>query len=851
MRIISILFALLLGTSLHAQLGDTLDKPGVIQSSLVPKSLIPPAIPLSPKEALKSFKVQKGYHLELVASEPLIEDPVAIQFGPDGRCWVVELRGYMLDFDATGEDMPTGRIVVLSDRDENGQYTKSTVFVDNIIMPRALQLVADGVLVGAPPYLKFWRDSNGKGKADSGLLIADDFGIQVDPKRPELANPERSPNSMLWALDNWIYSAGYTKKFKYFKGQWSTGQTTFRGEWGLSQDNFGHLYHNSNSDQLRADVIPSLYLGRNPNYSRALGTNVLVAENQLVWPIRVTPGTNRAYRPETMRDGKLKEFTAACAPWIYRASDLPAEFYGNAFVCEPAANLIKRNIVSYPNGTVASKEAYFKEEFIASVDERFRPVNLTTGPDGGLYIVDFYRGLIEDKISLTSYLRSQAEDRDLTKNPHMGRIYRVVADNQKPKAFPRLDLESTTQLVAELSETNAWRSETAQRLLIEKDDDSILPLLRHQALYDSSASGRLHALCTLEGLSGSDSSTLTGCLRDPEAYVRTAALRISEPLLKGGQNSELLAAVLKLKDDLSNEVQQQLVLTLGEIGDLKLDLVSASIAKANPNNTYILDALFSGIYGREYALLDALVKDPSFKEATLQNHKIISGLAKGTTNSRNTQNVTKLILLTSISNEFQSQAMIEGIASSTEVSPLKQLTLPSESPELISIVERTNPTTKTALNRINRSIVWAGKKGAIAAYVPPALTSAEQKRFETGRTLFTGTCSACHQTHGRGLEGLAPPLAESEWVNGPATRMIRVAINGAHGPIKVAGRSYNLDMPPFGILSDEQIACILTYARREWGNTGTPVDTGLVTQIRKTIGDRKEPWTQPELLKIK
>jgi len=844
-------FLLLIYSSLNAQLGDVSDKLGVTQKSLVPRELIPEAIPLSPKEALKSFIVAPGYHLELVASEPLIESPVAIQFGPDGRCWVVEMRGYMLDFDGTGEDLPTGRVVVLSDRDEKGQYRKSDIFIDNLILPRALQLVADGILIGAPPYLKFWHESKKLGKADSSTVISEDFGIQVNPRRPELANPQRSPNNLLWALDNWIYSGGYTKKFKYVKGKWITGQTTFRGEWGLSQDNFGHLFHNSNSDQLRADVIPSLYLGRNPNYSRALGTNVLVVENQFVWPVRVTPGTNRAYKPETMRDGKLKEFTAACAPWIYRANDLPAEFYGNAFVCEPAANLIKRNIVSYPNGTITSKEAYVEKEFIGSTDERFRPVNLTTGPDGGLYIVDFYRGLLEDKVSLTSYLRKQVEDRDLLKSSNMGRIYRVVADNQKPQVFPRLDLESIPQLATELSQTNAWRSETAQRLLIEKADESIFPLLRHQALYDSSPSGRLHALCTLEGLSGADSSTIIACLRDPEAYVRTAALRISEPLLKHGQNNELLAAVLKLKDDLSYEVQQQLVLTLGEVDDLKVDLICVSIAKTNPNNTFILDALFSGIYGREYALLDTLVKEPSFKDATVQNRKILSGLAKGTTNSRNPDNVSKLLLLASLSDEFRSQAILDGIASSTEVTPSKQLTLSQVSPALISMVDRANPAVKNTIYRINRSIVWEGKKGAVAAYIPPALTSAEQIRFETGRTLFTGTCSACHQTHGRGLEGLAPPLAESEWVNGPATRVIRVAINGAHGPIKVAGRTYNLDMPPFGILSDENIASILTYVRREWGNTGTPVDTALVAQIRKTIGDRKEPFTQPELLKVK
>ena len=851
MRLFIILLIVTVAAPLRAQLGDAIDKPGVVQKSLVPKELIPPAPALSPKEALKTFKVAAGYHLELVASEPLIEDPIAIQFGPDGRCWVVEFRGYMLDFEATGEDLPTGRIVVLSDRDANGQYHKSTIFVDNIVLPRALHLVGDGILVGAPPYLKFWRDSKGTGKADTSITLADDYGIQVDPKRPELSNPERAPNSILWALDNWIYSCAYTKRFKYVQGQWLTDQTTFRGQWGLSQDNFGHLYHNSNSDQLRADVIPSLYLGRNPNYARAQGTNVLVAENQFTWPARVTPGTNRAYKPETMRDGKLKEFTAACAPWIYRANDLPVEFYGNAFVCEPSANLIKRNIVSYPNGSIASKEAYHQMEFIASVDERFRPVNLTTGPDGGLYIVDFYRGLIEDQISLTSYLRHQAEDRDLIKNPHLGRIYRVVADNQKPKPFPRLDLETPSQLVADLADSNSWKSETAQRLLVEKGDLSVVTELKHEALYNPSASGRLHALCVLEGLNSADVKTLSSCLHDPEAYVRTAAIRISEPLLRGSQKSEILPRLLELSKDTSNEVQQQMVLSLGEAKEITADLACVKIAQENPKNVYLLDALFSGIYERELPLLKAVLADASFKEHSVENQKIVSGLAKGITNSRSTQAVSELLALTSAADEFYTQSLLDGIAASTEVSPVKQLTLTKESPELVSLTEHGTTQAKHVLVRINKSIVWPGKVGATLAAPPPALTAEEQVRFETGRTLFTGVCSACHQVHGRGLEGLAPALADSEWVNGSASRPIRVVINGAHGPLRVAGRSYNLDMPPLGVLSDDQIACILTYVRRAWGNTGSPVTQAYVAQVRKELGDRKEPWTQPELLKVK
>ena len=315
-----------------------------MQKTLVPADKIPPAPALSPEEALKTFKLAPGIKLELAAAEPLVQEPVAITFGPAGRMWVVEMRGYMPDLDGNGEDAPVGRIVVLTDRDGDGRFDESKVFIDQLVLPRAIALVGDGVLVGAPPELLFLRDTDGDGKADKKEVVATDYGVRVDPKRPHLANPERAPNTLMWAFDNWIYSTAYTKRFRYVNGEWQTGGAMFRGQWGQSQDDFGRFYHGSNSDSLRVDVIFSDYLNRNPNYTRLAGTNVNGAENQLVWPARVNPGINRGYRPEMLRDGKLKEFTAACGWWVYRG-DLMPEFAGNLFVAEPSANFVRRTLL--------------------------------------------------------------------------------------------------------------------------------------------------------------------------------------------------------------------------------------------------------------------------------------------------------------------------------------------------------------------------------------------------------------------------------------------------------------------------------------------------------------------------
>jgi hypothetical protein len=286
-------FVLFLSFNLHAQIGDKSDKPGEIQKSLVPPELIPPAPVLSPDEALRSFKLQPGFRIECVASEPLVEDPVVAAFDPDGRLWVVEMRGYMPDLDGNGEDAPIGRVVILTDSHGDGKMDKRTVFIDGLVLPRALAFAGDGVLIGAPPHLWFCRATKGDDHADQKIEITSDFGVAVDPKRPQLANPERAPNSLLWGLDNWIYSAAYMTRLRFQNGTWIHGLTIFRGQWGLSQDESGRLFYDSNSDQLRYDAIPAQYLGRNPNLLHPAGNNVNAAENQLCWPARVNPGVNR------------------------------------------------------------------------------------------------------------------------------------------------------------------------------------------------------------------------------------------------------------------------------------------------------------------------------------------------------------------------------------------------------------------------------------------------------------------------------------------------------------------------------------------------------------------------------
>lgn len=841
-------------TGLKAQIGDNWEKPGFVQVPLVPANQIPPAPVVPAEQAVKEFKLAPGFRIELVAAEPLVQDPVQIQFGPDGRMWVVEMRSYMPNLDGAGEEMPTGRISVLTDTDGDGSYDQSKIFLDNLVMPRAFFLTRDGALVGAPPHLWHYRDTDGDGVADEKVDVALDFGVQTDPERPFLANPERAPNSLVWGHDNWIYVGAYTKRFRFRDGAWENTPTVFRGQWGLSQDDFGHLFHNSNSDSLRVDLINASYLSRNSHYPRLAGTNVQAADNQLVWPDRVTPGINRGYRQDFLRpNGRLREFTAACAPWIYRADLFPEEFYGNAFIAEPSAHLIKRKVLHTVQGEITGRDAYDQVEFLTSRDERFRPVNLTTGPDGALYVVDLYRGILQHRISLTTYLRGQIESRGLEDHIHLGRIYRIVPEDKKPKSEkPRLHQEKPSDWVRHLSHPNSWWRETAQQLLVERGDKTVVSALREVAVKGKVATGRVHALWTLSGLESADRATLEKALRDTSPLVRAAALRISEPFIQGPDRIELLSDFKHWRDDPSAEVRLQWVLSAGEAKTPEMDKKMAEVVRWHPQQTLLQDALYSGIAGRELVLLETLLQDVAWAAREPGANVVLNGLVRGLVATRDPEQINRVLELAAGVAFFEKarlDSILEGFA--TDVMQIsKRPIVVAKEPEGLAALRQTTASAAT-LARIDSMVIWQGKKGVRPEVLPKAFTPEEQALFDNGKTLYTGICAACHQADGRGFEGLAPQLVDSEWVQGMPERLVRIVLHGARGPIRVAGKTFVGDMPGLGVLSDHDIASILTYTRHEWGHTASPITVEQVKTIRADSSARKDAWSQEELMLIK
>jgi len=725
---------------MFAQQGD---KKGEVQASRIPKEKIPPAPPLAPDEALKQFKVQPGFKVELVASEPMIQVPTVLQFDPDGRLWVVEMRGFMATPEGVGETNPTGRISILEDTDGDGRMDRSKVFLDCLVMPRAFLLVHGGALVCEPPKLWFYPIKNDQ--PGERVLVASDFAKDADPTLGVRMNPEHSGNSLLLAMDNWIYSLYHPFRYRLIEGKWQREPVPQRAQWGLSQDDFGRLYYTSNSDQLRGDMVPSHYFGAKVK-QKLPGIGFQVAKDQTTWPARVNPGVNRGYQTGTLRDdGTLAKFTAACGTCIYRGDIFPQDAYGNAFICEPSGNFVRRNVLSEQDGLVSAKNACSNSEFLASTDELFRPVNIANGPDGALYIADMYHGIIQHRFFLTSYLREQARDRDIDKVIDKGRIWRVVPDGKMPQPATPLTGLSPADLVKQLEHANGWRRDTAQRLLVERRDTTAVEALKSIAASAANPASRLHALWTLEGMNALDDTAIAAALKDSQGKVRAAGIRLSERSFKQTSNPIAAATALSEKlisfaSDSSADVQIQLALSLSSLP---------------PND---------------------------------QAKAALAGLAKGS-------------------------GLVRDAAAYTLAS-------------------------------------FEPVKADAVATAARALTPDEKRRFDAGKGMYEATCLACHQVHGMGQIGLAPPLVGSEWVSGSEGRLIRIIIHGLRGPIKVKGENYEMDMPSLGVLDDEQIAAALTYIRREWGHGYEPVTPAAVKKVRDDTAAREDAWTMGDLIKI-
>jgi glucose/arabinose dehydrogenase len=560
---------------------------------------------LSPEDALKTFYMPPGYRVELVASEPLIQEPVALDWDTDGRLWAVEMPGFMANITGSNEHDPIGRVVVLEDTDGDGRMDKRTIFADGLVLARSLKILDRGVLVAEPPNVWLMRDTTGDLRMDTKELVTNQYG------RFE-GDPQNNANGFYWGLDNRMYTAGQADiQLRLKDGVFEVQKTLQRGEWGVSQDDGGRTYRNTNESALHVDLVPTSYYARNPNLVRTRGSYERLADDNselnTVWPVRPNPGTNRAYQTGIDReDGSLARFTSVCAPLVYRGDRLPAELYGNVFVAEPAANLVSRIALADDGKALRARKAYDRGEFLASTDERFRPVYLSNAPDGAMYIADMYRGIIEHRISITMYLRDQIFARKLEQPTGFGRIYRVVHDSTRRDTTRTLAHASPAQLVETLSHPNGWRRDTAQRLLVERGAKSVVPALVKLAEGAKDPRARLHALWTLDGIDAIQPATVTKALEDVSRDVRVSAIRIAERWM-GDARHPIQAAVLNRIDDPDWAVHQQLAASLGVLPSGPRETAAVALLERYADDPVVMDAALSGLRGSEAAVLERLM----------------------------------------------------------------------------------------------------------------------------------------------------------------------------------------------------------------------------------------------------
>lgn len=567
---------------------------------------------LSPEEAMSTFEIADGFQIEQIAAEPLIADPVDMEIDEFGRLYVVEMHGYPLDKSGSGA------VKQLEDTDGDGRMDKSTIFADDLVLPTGIMRWKKGILVTDPPNVVYFEDTDGDGKADKKEIMLTGFA---------LANPQHNVNNPLLGLDNWIYlghEPAVTAKVytDYFSDRGSEvhfpahpngprlpenalGRSVrFQPEKLLienlsSQTQFGHTFDTwgnrflvSNAHHIYHEVVSARYVGRNsafliPNTIQSVSDHGNAAD---VYPITKNP------QHQLLTD--LGVFTSACGITAYTGGLFPSPYENVTFVAEPVSNLVHADVLKENGASFTASRLFEKKEFLASTDAWFRPVNMYVGPDGALYVLDYYRQIIEHP----EWMADDVGKSDAVYNGvDQGRIYRIT-----PKGTATIDWssklklgdESSETLITYLSNPNSWWRQNAQRLLIDRNDKSVIPLLEKLAFQTDDALGSLHALWTLHGLSALTADVLTAGLRNPSAGVRENAVRMAEDLFLIQPNADtgrITTELIRLKNDPSGKVRYQVLASLGFVNTPAAIQARKELLFQNLDNNWMQIAALSAL----------------------------------------------------------------------------------------------------------------------------------------------------------------------------------------------------------------------------------------------------------------
>ncbi|HEX4144226.1 MAG TPA: PVC-type heme-binding CxxCH protein [Pirellulales bacterium] len=621
--------------SADAETASPASPPATIPSASTPPADEPAAVepPLTPQAEQATFRLaDDALVVELVAAEPEVVSPVAIAWDAAGRMYVAEMEDYPV---GPGK----GRIRLLEDRDHDGRYETASVFADGISFPTSVLPSRGGLLVAAAPDILFLQDTDDDGTADRREVLLTGFGE---------GNQQLRVNGLTWGADNWIYGAngrsdGAVRRpqdppekavsirgrdFRFRPDGSEFQAVTGHSQFGLGRDDWGERFASWNTIALRHALLAPAVLDQNPQLADLACRDIAdPADNTRVFAISPAPQTFNAEPTDF--------YNALCGLTIFRGDGLGPDYVGDPLVCESLRNLVHRRKLVADGPTFVSKRAVADREFLASTDPWFHPVFLTTGPDGALYIADFYRRWVEHPEWLAA--NPARETIDWREGAAHGRIWRVRGRDvgRDPKDVVPLDRATTSQLVLELSRKNAWRRDTAQRLLVEKHATSAIHDLTSLATSGKVPVGRLNALWTLDGLDALDAKTLETALADAAPQVRRQAVRMAAARIAAPSADlpELRAALLATAADDDAAVRFEVAVAIAALDGPDKDAAVARLAAADRGNRWDALALQLALGPRAWPFLAAqlqarpeLLAAPTAEEQTvLENLALLVG----------------------------------------------------------------------------------------------------------------------------------------------------------------------------------------------------------------------------------
>ncbi|WP_027064624.1 c-type cytochrome [Maribacter sp. Hel_I_7] len=712
--------------------------------------------------SLDSYKIEDGFNLEVIAAEPLLKAPVAIDFDAKGRVWVAQMPGYMNDLQGSGEENPSGSIVILEDLDNDGIADHSKVFMDSLVMPRALAHVYGGLLYAEPPYL--WFVDIKDDKPVNKVMVDSIYAVE--------GNPEHQPNGLELNIDNWIYNAKSNFRYRRKAGKWEKEPTTFRGQWGITHDNFGRLYYNDNSRILLGDyALPNTFIN-NKFFTPKSSFDKLLTNDQRVYPV-FAGSVNRGYAKGVLNaDSILVNATAACSPLVYRGGEFTESYDENVFICIPEGNLVKRALLTFTGDSVFAKQAWQEKEFITSTDEGFRPVSLKNGPEGKMYIVDMHRGMIGHHAYMSPYLRDKAKAKELDTIINFGRILKVAHENSTADKIPDFNALNGSELVKLLSNDNGWIRDRAQHFLIFKEVKDVIDEVKEVALNSENQWSQIHALYVLEGLNALSFDFLITIIDKSNSQVASHGM----VLLKEFASTAHIEKALVLFNNVikRNEIELDLYLGNGlgtwmNLDESKFTPIMMKILARKPDNNTLADAVIGGL---------------STVDTEVYNNTVIMDSLK------HTPFVNKLARTISDKNAGKMNA--------------------------IFTKEKTTEDTRTS-----------------------------------GARMFFQICASCHGAGGKGIEGLAPPLMNSEHVKN-TERLALIILHGLEGPVHVNGELYNINLAMPGLIrndniTDKDIANIISYVTNAFSDKPKRLSTTRIQELRNVKSSTGMEFTEKEL----